>query len=494
MDINLPVINWVSIAPELVLFLTGLAVLLLGAFFPGLPGGAVAGISLAGVFLGLVTSVALWGRSELAFSNMLALDNYGLFFNMIFLIGTGLTILASISYLAKYKENSENIENGEYYAQLLFACVGMMFMAAGTDLMTLFLGLETLSIATYVLAGFIKKDLKGNEAAIKYMLLGAFSTGFLLYGIALIFGSTGSTNLAAIHQYLSGAAGAPPPMLLFGMALLIAGFGFKIAAVPFHMWTPDVYEGAPTIVTAFMSVGVKAAAFAAFLRVFLSALPSLQAEWTPILSMLAIATMTLGNLAALAQENIKRMLAYSSIAHAGYLIVGMVAARNVASDMGSSSILYYLLAYTFMNLGAFLVVLLYGRRAEDNLNIRDYAGMGYRYPILGATMVIFMLSLAGIPPTAGFMGKFYLFSSAVKGGFLGLAIIGLLNSVVSVYYYLRVTVMIYMKEPSTAMPRIEFVGTSLLATTLAATATLILGIFPERFISLARQSVSLLLG
>jgi len=370
----------------------------------------------------------------------------------------------------------------------------MMFMAAGTDLIAIFLGLETMSTAIYILAGFVRKDVKGNEAAIKYMLLGAFSTGFLLYGIALIFGATGSTNLAAIYKYLSASAIPSSPMLLFGMALLITGFGFKIAAVPFHMWTPDVYEGAPTTVTAFMSVGVKAGAFAAFLRVFVFALPSLQSDWTHILWGLAIVTMTLGNLGALLQENIKRMLAYSSIAHAGYLIVGMVAARNSAGDMGSYSILYYLLAYTFMNLGAFFVVILYGKRAEDNLNISDYAGMGYRYPLLGATMAIFMFSLAGIPPTAGFVGKFHIFASAVKGGFIDLAIIGIINSAVSVYYYLRVTVMIYMKDPDTVTPRLQFSRTAVLATTLAALATLILGIFPERFITLARQSVSLLLG
>jgi len=491
MEIVLRVINWISITPELVLFISGLAVLLLGAFFPRLSGGAVAGISLVGVLLSLAATISLWGRSEQAFSGMLALDNYGLFFNVIFLLCAGLTILASIGYFGKF---TDKVEHGEYYALLLFACVGMMFMAAGTDLMTIFLGLETLSIATYVLTGFVKKDLRGNEAALKYMLLGAFSTGFLLYGIALIFGATGSTNLAVIFKHLNAAVTSPAPMLLFGMALLIAGFGFKIAAVPFHMWTPDVYEGAPTVVTAFMSAGVKAGAFAAFLRIFVFALPALQSEWTPILWGLAVVTMTLGNLAALRQENIKRMLAYSSIAHAGYLMVGMVAARHSPGDMATSSILYYLLAYTFMNLGAFLVVVLYGRHAEDNLNIGDYAGMGYRHPVLGATMAIFMFSLAGIPPTAGFAGKFHLFASAVKGGFLDLALIGLLNSVISVYYYLRVTVMIYMKEPATAMPPVQFSRTAVLATTLAALATLLLGIFPERFLSLARQSVSLLAG
>lgn len=491
MNIVLPVISWASIAPELVLFGTGLAVLLLGAFFPRLSGGWSGGISLAGVLSSLMVTVSLWGRSELAFSNMLALDNYGLFFNLILLSGTALTILASIDTLGKF---SEALEHAEYYTLLLFACVGMMFMAAGTDLITIFLGLETMSIAVYILAGFVKKDLKGSEAAIKYMLLGAFSTGFLLYGIALIFGATGSTNLPAIFAYLQGTERAASPMLLFGLALLMAGFGFKVAAVPFHMWTPDVYEGAPTLVTAFMSVGVKAGAFAAFLRVLVFALPSLQSQWSAILWALAITTMTLGNLAALQQENIKRMLAYSSIAHAGYLLVGMAAARHGAGDLGSAGILYYLLAYTFMNLGAFLVVILYGRRAEENLNISDYAGMGYRYPLLGATMALFMFSLAGIPPTAGFVGKFQVFAAAVKGGFLDLAIIGMINSVLSAYYYLRVTVMIYMREPATVAPPIRFSRPAALAASLAALATLILGIFPESFLTLARQSISLLPG
>jgi NADH-quinone oxidoreductase subunit N len=492
MGIVIPAINWASIAPELVTSFTALAVLLLGAFFPRISNWFIAGISLLGVFLAFVASVLLWGSSELAFSKMLALDNYGLFFNFIFLICAALTILASTDY---FERTSEKVEQPEYYGLLLFACVGMMFMAAGADLITIFLGLETMSIAIYILAGFVKTDIKGNEASIKYLLLGSFSTGFLVYGIALVFGATGSTNLMEIYRHLSlSSASVPTPMLLFGMALLIVGFGFKIASVPFHMWTPDVYEGAPTVVTAFMSVGVKAAAFAAFLRVFVYALPSLQPNWTAILWVLAILTMTIGNFAALLQVNIKRMLAYSSIAHAGYLMIGMVAAKHAANDIGTYSILFYLLAYTFMNMGAFIVVVLYGRHAEDNLNIGDYAGMGYKYPVLGATMAIFMFSLAGIPPTAGFMGKFYVFAAAIKGGFIDLAIIGVINSVLSVYYYLRVTVMIYMREPAADMPILKFSRPAVFAATIAALATMILGIFPDIFISLARQSVSMILG
>ncbi len=463
-----------------------MTLLLMGAFYPRVSGAVAAGISLLGVLISFSINASLWGRSELAFANMLALDNYHLFFNGLFLICTALTLLASIDYLGKCEGR---VEYGEYFSLLLFSCVGMMFMAAGTDLITIFLGLETMSIAIYILAAFVKKDVRGNEAALKYLLLGAFSTGFLLFGIALIFGAAGSTNLVAICRSLKTTAAMTEPMLLFGMGFLIVGFGFKIASVPFHMWTPDVYEGAPTVVTAFMSVGVKAAAFASFLRVFVYALPAVHPHWTAIVSVLAVLTMTVGNLAALLQENIKRMLAYSSIAHAGYLMIGLVAA-----DMGRYSILYYLMAYAFMNIGVFIVVILYGRKIEDNLNIKDYAGMGYRYPVLGAAMTIFMFSLAGIPPTAGFVGKFYLFAAAIKSGFVGLAIIGVLNSVLSVYYYLRVTVMIYMKEPTEETPSLTFSRPATLATTIAAMATMILGIFPGSFIALARQSVSIFLG
>jgi NADH-quinone oxidoreductase subunit N len=491
MSIVIPAVHWASIAPELVIVCTALTVLLLGAFSSRISHGFVAGVSLLGVLISLMVTISLWGRSELAFSNMHALDNYSLFFNVLFLICAALTILASMDYFGKM---SETVEHPEYYALLLFAVTGMMFMASGTDLITIFLGLETMSIPIYVLVGFVRKDMKGNEAAIKYLLLGSFATAFLLYGIALLFGATGSTNLMAIYKYLNLSPGVSSPMLLFGMAFLIVGFGFKIASVPFHMWAPDVYEGSPTVVTAFMSVGVKAAAFAAFLRVFVFALPSLQPNWTAILWVLAILTMTIGNLAALKQENIKRMLAYSSIAHAGYIMIGMVAARHGSDDIGTSSILYYLLAYTFMNMGAFMVVMLYGRQTEDNLNISDYAGIGYKYPALGAAMAIFMFSLAGIPPTAGFVGKFYIFASAVKGGFIDLAIIGVINSVLSVYYYLRVTIMIYMREPSANMPQLQFSRATTVAAILAAVATLVLGIFPQVFIDLARQSVSMILG
>jgi len=344
-----------------------------------------------------------------------------------------------------------------------------------------------MSISIYVLAGFFRGSNKSNESALKYLLLGAFSSAFLLYGIALMYGATGTTDLKGISEYLSKAAYLKDPMLLAGMGLLLVGFGFKIASVPFHMWTPDVYEGAPTSITAFMSVGVKAAAFAAFVRVFLYSLWDLQPDWNHVLWILAVLTMTLGNVVAISQNNIKRMLAYSSIAHAGYIMIGMVA----SSELGTSGILFYMLAYAFMNLGAFGVIILYGSKGEENLDINDYSGMGFKYPALALLMTVFMFSLAGIPPTAGFVGKFYIFSAAIKEGYIWLAIIGVMNSLVSVYYYLRITVMMYMKEPVKEFPGLKWSPSVAIALIIAVIGTLLIGIFPSPYLDLARASIQL---
>jgi NADH-quinone oxidoreductase subunit N len=442
--------------------------------------GAIPYLSLAGTLGALLFCFSLWGRSEYAFHRMVVLDNYSLFFKIVFLITTVLTILMSIRFLQE-----EGFELGEYYILVLFAAVGMMFMASATDLIIVFLGLETFSLSLYVLAGFFRTQPKSNESSLKYFLLGAFSTGCLLYGIALVYGATGTTNLKSIYEFVRQNQLLTDPLLLTGMGLLIVGFGFKVASVPFHMWTPDVYEGAPTSVTAFMSVGAKAAGFAAFLRVFLYALSSLQTEWVWILWVLAVLTMTLGNVVAIAQRNIKRMLAYSSIAHAGYILVAMVA----ASERGTASVLYYILAYTFMNLGAFGVVILYGRKGEENINIGDYSGMATKYPLLAAAMAIFMFSLAGIPPTAGFVGKFYIFSAAIKAGYINLAIIGVLNSALSVYYYLRVTVMMYMRNPEKELAKLEISPAMVIALIIAVFGTLQMGITPSQYLNLARQSI-----
>jgi len=366
----------------------------------------------------------------------------------------------------------------------------MMVMASGTELMTLFLGLELMSISLYALAGYTRTRMISNESALKYFLLGSFATGFLLYGMALLYGATGTTNLHGISLFLAKSH-LQNPMPIIGMALLVIGFGFKIAAVPFHMWAPDVYQGAPSPITAFMSAGPKAAAFAAFVRVFVEALPTLQSEWVALIWIMAVLTMTVGNVIALVQDNIKRMLAYSSIAHAGYVLVAFLS----AGELGISSILYYMLAYTFMNIGAFAIISVLGGKGEDKVNIEDYNGLGYRYPVAAIAMSLFLFSLAGIPPTAGFMGKFYIFSAAIKEGYLGLAIIGVINSVISVYYYLRVTVAMYMKEPAASgvSPSLIFSPACIVAILISAFGVLRMGLFPSDYIDIAKQSFLALL-
>ena len=330
---------------------------------------------------------ASWNQHIESFNGSVVLDNFASFFKMIFLLAAGLAILISDQYMER-----EGCNHGELYPLILFTVVGMMLMASGTDLMTIFLGLEVMSVSLYVLAGFNRASAKSNEAGLKYFLLGAFSTGFLLYGMALIYGATGSTRISVIASKL---AQMPLPstnmLLLAGMLLMLTGFAFKIAAAPFHMWTPDVYEGAPTPMTAFMSAGPKAAGFAAALRILLVAFPTMQADWSQLLWILAVITMTVGNITALRQDNIKRMLAYSSIAHAGYALVGFTAANGT----GTAGILFYMLSYTFMNIGAFAVIILIGKKGEANGNVQDFAGLGFKHPILAVVMTIFLFSLAG---------------------------------------------------------------------------------------------------
>lgn len=417
---------------------------------------------------------------------MWVLDNYSRCFKLIFLLGTGLTILISMKYVKQ-----EAVPPGEYYTMLLMATLGMMIMASGADLMVIFLGLELMSIALYVLTGYTRSRQVSNEAALKYFLLGSFATGFLLYGIALLYGAAGTTRIEGIFSYIT-TSHINNHIILMGMALLLIGFGFKLAAVPFHMWTPDVYEGAPAPITAFMSAGPKAAAFAAFVRVFMEALPAMQHQWVTVVWWLAVLTMTVGNVIALVQDNIKRMLAYSSIAHAGYVLVGFVA----SGELGTTGILFYMLAYTLMNIGAFAIITYLGGAGEERIMVKDYAGVAYRHPMAAVALSLFLFSLAGIPPTAGFMGKFYIFTAAIKSGFLGLAIIGVLNSVVSVYFYLKVTVAMYMKTPeaeaqgsavaAVAMP--AFAPMLMVAVVISACGVLALGILPAHYIALVQNS------
>ncbi len=477
MEITLPTIHWLPLLPSLALAVVGLLVLLWELGIQEQERNYLAWLSLLGLGLVAFFSLLVWGQKVEAFGGTLALDNYALFFNLVFCATAALTVLMSVNYLEMV-----GIRWGEYYALILFSTLGMVLMAAATDLVVIFLGLETMSLAVYVLAGIWRQELKSTEAALKYFLLGAFAGGFLLYGIALIYGVAGSTQLARIADHVASQGSSP--LLLAGMGLLLVGFGFKVAAVPFHVWTPDVYEGAPTTITAFMAVGVKAAAFAAFARVFVDALGGMRSEWEGILWVLAVLTMTVGNVTALVQRNIKRMLAYSSIAHAGYLLIALVAANELAG----AALLYYLVAYVFMNLGAFGVVIAVGQRGEPNEAISDYAGLGFRHPALAAAMSLFLLSLTGVPPLVGFTGKFYIFSAAVQAGYVGLAVVGVLNSVISAYYYIGVMVTMYMQEGDKAIGPLAARPYLALAILLVALGTVLMGVFPAPSMALARES------
>jgi NADH-quinone oxidoreductase subunit N len=410
---------------------------------------------------------------------LIAVDRFALFFKALFLIAAALTVLMSTRYL-----EVEGASPGEYYFLVLCATLGMMVMAGGIDLITIFIGLETMAISFYILAGFIKPNQRSNEAAVKYFLLGAFSLGILLYGMSIMYGLSGTTSLRAMAPILTGFSGeARDPRLVLAIILVVAGVGFKIAAVPFHMWAPDVYEGAPTPITAFLSVGSKAASFAMLVRIFLEGLPGSSADWRLLFWMLSIVTMTVGNLAALTQTNMKRMLAYSSIAHAGYLLMGVV----VGTERGVSAMLIYLLIYTFMQLGAFAVIVMLRRRDVIGDELKDFSGLAFRQPFAAFAMLLFMLSLGGIPPTAGFMGKFWLFGAAIDAGYYWLAVIGVLNSAISLYYYIRLVVFMYLKKETlgsepTSTPALTF------ALTVAVVATLVLGVYPRLLFEVAEAS------
>jgi NADH-quinone oxidoreductase subunit N len=482
--ISAAAINLKALEPILLVTGTALVVLVLDLVVPPRARAALAAVTVGGLVLAALSSLLLWVDAPLPFMTrspaMVVLDPYAIFFNVLLLTGAVLTVLASVNYLEELRAH-----HGEYYVLLLSAVAGMMTMACATDLIMIFLGLEVMSIPVYVLAGFSRRRARSNEAALKYFLLGAFATGLFLYGIVLLYGTTGTTDLAAIR-----AAWEPTPLGLAGVGLLLVGFGFKVSSVPFHMWTPDVYEGAPTPITGFMAVGVKAAAFAAFLRVFLVGLDLSAEKVNALLWIFAVLTMTVGNLAAIVQGNIKRMLAYSSIAHAGYLLVGMVA----GSRSGEAAMLYYLLAYTFMNLGAFAVVILLVRDGEEREEIGDFAALGYTRPGLGLAMSLFLLSLGGFPPTAGFMGKFYLFRAALEANYYWLVIIAILNSAASMYYYLRVIGVMYRSEPVKDLRATAPSTACGLALAISAAATLVLGIFPAGAFEFALRSVQALLS
>ena len=477
--IPVPVISLRVIGPTAVLAVTGFLLMLLDLLPPRGRREHMAFVGLGGVVIALIAAVLLWGSDTTGFQGMAILDNLPLFGTLVIGYATGLVLLQSIDYIKR-----RSMESGEFYILVLFSAAGMAIMAGANDLIVVFLGLETMSLALYVLAGFFRTEIQAGEASMKYFLLGAFASGFFLYGIALIYGATGSTNLDKIGAAVRAGAGKDP-LLLIGFALLLVGFGFKISAVPFHMWTADVYEGAPTSVTAFIATGSKAAAFTALLRVLLASLRPLQGEWVWLFWVLAVLSMTLGNVVALAQQNLKRMLAYSSIAHVGYMLVGIVA----GGGLGGGSVLFYLLVYTFTTAGAFGVILLLERGGHEAVGVADTAGLAARSPLAALALTLFLLSLVGIPPTAGFVGKFYLFGAAVRGGYIWLAVIGVLNSAAAAYYYLRVVVNMYMREPegvpAVVMP--SFAGG--LAVVVALWGIIQLGVFPAPLFDLAQSAV-----
>ena len=518
-------LDFTLLLPEIILSVAGVLVMLIDAFArkraQRWQTGAVA---LAGIVASAVATFALWDSARAAtepagFGGMIVLDSMRLSFTLVFLVVAALTILVSMVWV-----EWEGLPAGEFHTLLLFATVGMMLMASGNDLVMLFLGLEILSIATYVMAGFRRTDVRSNESSLKYFILGSFSSAFLLFGIALIYGATakvipaapsiggvsaaqqimaGTTNISEIAERLDDSL--YPPLLFAGAALMLIGFGFKIASAPFHVWTPDVYEGAPTPVTAFMAAGPKAAGFAAFMRVFLFAFPFVAAAgasrgasaqlhdaWLGAMWLLAVMTMTVGNVVALVQTNVKRLLAYSSIAHAGYALVGFVAAGAAPNEermhSAVAAVAFYLLVYAVMNLGAFAVVTVVARSGDRRTDVEDYRGIGFQSPALSLTLSLFLLSLLGVPLTAGFMGKVVVFSEALGEGYKWLVVIGVLNTAISVYYYLRLIVVMFFRERTTEWraPRIPASVAVVLALTVAG--VLFLGLFPGRVISAFRAA------
>jgi NADH-quinone oxidoreductase subunit N len=463
--------------PELIMTAIALMILLADLIFKRKE--TIAFLSIVGVIVLAYVSLTHQEWMGTTFNGMFISDSYSMFFNLIFFLNVILTILISIKYIAVEKVNL-----GEYYGLILFATLGMMIMASAADLIVLYLGLELMALSTYILAGFLRYDTKSNEAAMKYFLLGSFASAFLLYGTSMVYGLTGTTGLKGISSYIMAHGLAGNPVLILSMIFIGVAFSFKIAAAPFHMWAPDAYEGAPTSITAFMSVGPKAAGFAVFARVFLTAFGHV-ADWQHLIVPVSILTMAVGNIVALSQTNIKRMLAYSSIAHAGYALLGLIA----RSPDGLASMLNYLLIYAFMNMGAFAVIIMLRSEGFRGDNISDYEGLSKTHPIAAALMLVFMFSLTGIPPTAGFMGKFYLFMSAINAGYTGLVIVAVIFSAISAYFYLRIVMNMYMKEPRETVQLTTSPSVSL-ALAITVVAVIAIGVLPGAVLKLAGIAVS----
>ena len=484
MPINAPpAADYLRFLPEIIMTVAGTLIMVLEVLMPeDKPKSSLGHLSLVAFLIALWAAINANGIQGTAFTGMLIIDGYTTFFRALVIIVGILSVLCAYQYL-----NREHANQGEYYALLLFSVVGQCVMVAANELIMIFIGLEISSIATYVLAGYLRDDKRNNESALKYFLLGSFATAFLLYGIAWIYGITGHTNLGEIRAALP-VMHPNPALVGTAAALMFVGFAFKVSAVPFQVWAPDVYQGAPAPVTLFMSAGPKAAAFAAFVRVFNTALGPITSRWEPFVWSSALATMFVGNFAALMQRNIKRLLAYSSIAHAGYIMVA-IAARN---QIGIAAVMFYLAAYALMNIGAFAVVTYFSRQGEKYVEVDDLAGLGWKQPVVAALFCIFLLSLIGVPLTAGFLGKFYIFKAALDANLVWLAVLGLLNSAVGAYYYLRIIVVMYMREPGESMATLPPPSAGVRTTLwLTALGTLLLGIFPSVLLNFVTNSSNL---
>lgn len=488
---TLPLADLVVILPELLVVGMACLLLVLDPITPTSKKDFLAWMSLGIVVVCSVVTMGGFGERVMAFSDLVVVDSYAVFWKMLLYLVSGLTILLSMGYLKE-----EKIQLAEYYAFVLLALTGMMVMVSGADLLTIYLGIELMSITLYIMAGFKRFEARSIESSAKYFVLGAFSSGILLYGISIVFGVTGSTRLVEIAAVVNGR-GIEDPLVFIALMLLIVGFGFKVAAVPFHMWTPDVYQGAPTSVTAFMAVASKAASFAAFLRVLLEAFGGIKPNWNLLILAICLITVALGNLVAIVQTNVKRMLAYSSIAHAGYALIGVVVAgwggtSAAVSVQGISSLMLYLAIYSFMTIGAFAMVAILRNGGLEGEEIEDFTGLAKRHKGGAFLMLIFMVSLAGIPPTAGFIGKFYLFMAAVNAQLAWLAIFGLIFAAISAFYYLRIVMVMYMREPSSEQElhtRLVLSPQVSVVLACAVAGVVLLGIFPGPLVSVADLAI-----
>lgn len=476
--------EYIRVLPETILTVFGTLMLIFEGFAGEHHRKNLGYLAVLGILAAMAASVAAGSMPGSAFGQFLVVDAFGTFFRLLVLLVGLLAVMCSMSYLTR-----EESDSGEYFALILYSLVGQSLLAVSNELIMVFIGLEISSIATYIMAGFLRDDKRASEAAIKYFLLGSFATAFLLYGVAWIYGLTGTTNLTEIRKYLiDPQAIAAPWMVGVCVALIFVGFAFKVSAAPFQAWTPDVYQGAPAPVTAFMSAGPKAAAFAVLLRVFTTAFTGLGEHWIPVVWVSALLTMVIGNFAALTQVNIKRVLAYSSIAHAGYVLVAVTA----HSEIGTAAAMFYLASYAFMNIGAFAVVTHFARRGERFVLVDDFAGLAKRQPITAGLFTIFLLSMIGVPLTAGFFGKFYIFKAAFDSNLIWLAVLGLLNSAVAAYYYLRIIVVMYFHDPVEGQEPLTDLAPGIRLTLWgSAAATLILGFFPSLLLDIANQSALL---